>query len=204
MAQQQTKKFLGIKWYWWILIAIVIVFILSSLSTIGITASKLGTKLAQGVLGFAGGILHALAKSPIGWALAAWLLLPFASSGASAAYTFYKNHYAEGKSTADVNKELNLDSKIKEATDKLEKQIKEGQKENEALKEQIKELKQKINEENAEKGAEALNDKRLDKENLSSQVTALNKDLEDVANEDGTDAPEVKDNDGKAEVEPGV
>lgn len=106
----------GLKWYWWVLIGIAGVFILSSLVATITTAatgggSPLGnlmTDMSTALLGLADGLLNLAEKSPLTYILIAAWALPFVGTGAAAMIKAYKAH-AQDKTNSELNKEAGLD-----------------------------------------------------------------------------------------------
>jgi len=188
---QHPGTFWGLSWYYWLIIIIVAVILISSLGSILGGMSGLGSKLAQGVLGFAGGVLNTLSKSPLAYFLASILLFPYILRGACAAYRSYKDHFGEGKTNTDVQKEVGCS---KEDFDKLAEEVSRAQDKNKALEQQIKDLKQSINEKFVKKSAENLqaevNNNRLNQQEAQQQQDEIQKEADNNAKEDGTEAPE--------------
>jgi len=137
MAKKQSNQIVvkqpgvigGLKWYWWVLIGIAGVFILSSLVATITTAatgggSPLGnlmTDMSTALLGLAGGLLNLAEKSPFTYILIAAWALPLVGQGASAMYTAYKAH-AQDKTTEEVNKEAGVDPEsIEKNYERIEK-----------------------------------------------------------------------------------
>lgn len=116
-------KILGLKWYWWIAIVVGAIILMSFIS-VGVGGFNPLADLSNALLGFAAGILNLLLKSPIFWLFAAILLLPFIGTGLSGSVRLYKEHFGEGKSQADVNKELGIDADgLKALQDKVDKEF---------------------------------------------------------------------------------
>lgn len=190
MAKKQQQKttytFFNLKWYYWVIIIIIVIIILSSASSIAAGASGAGSKLAQGVLGFAQGVLTTLSKSPFAYFLALIFLGPFILRGACAAYKSYKDHFGEGKSNADIQKELSL---TKDDFDKLSK-------ENKDLKQTIKDVIRRTNQKFVDRSAKQLQDQinsgEKTLEEAQAQQDAIQKEAENDAREDGVDPPEPR------------
>lgn len=194
ISTHDSGTILGLKWYWWLLIIIIVIFMIGGVSSIfGGNGQSLGSKLAQGVLGFSAGVLNALSKSPLAWFFAIVFLGPFAFRGACAMYKSYKEHYAKGKTNEDACKELDL---TKENFDKLSEEVKKAGDEKKALEEQIKELKKTVQDASKEKEIEKLKEVALTSiDAAKTQMDAYNeRDAED-ATEDGIEPDPIKEGD---------
>lgn len=118
----ESGTILGLKWYWWIVIVVGLILIMSSIS-LGVGSGGLAGQVSRAFLGFADGILNILSKSPIFWVFAIILLAPLVGRGLCSMVALYKGHFAEGKSQSDANKDMGidkdtLDEKTKENKDK--------------------------------------------------------------------------------------
>jgi len=184
--QQTSRTVWSTKWYYWLIIIVIVIIILSSLGSILSGMTSAGSKIAQGVLGFAQGVLTTLSKSPFAYFLALILLGPFILRGACAAYKSYKDHFGEGKTNADVQKELGL---TKDDFDKLAKETKD-------LKQTIKDLKKATNQKFVDRSAKQLQDRvnsnELSVEEAQKQQDAIQREAENDAKEDGVEPPEPR------------
>ena len=110
-----------IRWYWWILIAFMVMVVFSGVCTVlGIgTGDTIVNRLSRAVLGFAGGLLNMLEGS---WVLrlgvSLWAIF-FIATNASPIVLAWKAHYGKDKSFEQQNKELGIDAdgltKLKDA-----------------------------------------------------------------------------------------
>jgi molybdopterin converting factor small subunit len=112
MANQQKKSqthpsgtLAGLKWYWWILIAILAFFIISSLVSSlfglgggGSSLGKLLSDLMGDILGIPLALLGILAKSPFAWFMVGLWALPTITAGMGSAYKAYREHAGPDKS----------------------------------------------------------------------------------------------------------
>lgn len=174
------------KWYYWLIIIFIVIILLSSLGSILSGMTSAGSKIAQGVLGFAQGVLTDLSKSPFAYFLALILLGPFILRGACAAYKSYKDHFGEGKSNEDVQKTVGAS---KDDCDKLAQ-------ENKDLRQQVQDLKGRINQLFVDTSAERLqalvNDGFLELEKAQEQQDAVEREADGNAEKDGIEKPDKR------------
>ena len=121
MATNMGFHILGIRWYWWILIFVMIMVVFSGICTLlGIgTGDTIVNRLSRAVLGFAGGLLNILEGSWIlRFGVSLWAIF-FIATNASPIILAWKAHYGKDKSFEQQNKELGIDkeglTKTKEA-----------------------------------------------------------------------------------------
>lgn len=198
-----TGKLLGLKWYWWLLIIVGIICIVSGGSIAG-GASGLGSKIARAILGFSSGVLNALARSPFAYFMALIFLAPFIGRGACAAYRAYRDQYGSGKTQQDTQKELGIDKDSLDAVvkDAKTKNPNDKNAQNDYVNQWITDKKTSINQEFVTKTQENLQNKvnngQLTVQEAQQQMDAINEQAQENAEKDETTPPEP----GKIEEAP--
>lgn len=195
----ESHGFLGLRWYWWVLIIVVFIIIMSSISAGMGSGCGVVCNLSKGLLGFMDGMLNMLSGSGIFWFFAIIFAFPFLGQGLSSVVKSYKDHFAEGKSQEDINKDLNITKEDLQKAVEEAKNANKGMTPEELTKYVEGKVKSALNQNNID--LEAKRQQELI-ENSGKSPAEAQRDLDSFADQNNEDAKKEAEK-GDYEFEPG-